>query len=123
MGMYKCAWLAGGALLGSYGLKLLKTREAKKVYTEVTAAGAAIAREVADITISAEELHELVVLKELSRLLMDRINWNYRTIMGFNSMLIILGVAGVLPAATTALLHNASTLAIGLKSMTPLLEG
>jgi len=87
------------------------------------AAGAAIAREVADITISADELHELVVLKDLSGLLMKRIDWNYRTIMGFNSMLIVLGVAGVLPAATTALLHNASTLAIGLKSMTPLLEG
>ncbi len=84
------------------------------------AAGAAIAREVADITISADDLHEILVLRRLSEGLMRRIHWNYRTIMGFNSMLILLGVLGVLPPATAALLHNTSTIAISLKSMTDL---
>ena len=84
--------------------------------------GAAIAREVADITVGAGDLHSLVVLKEISDGLMGRIHRNYRTIIGFNFTLICLGVAGILPPATSALLHNASTLAISLKSMTPLLE-
>jgi len=82
--------------------------------------GAAIAREIADITISADELYALVELKRLSNALMSRIGWNYRTIIGFNGGLIGLGVLGVLPPATSALLHNASTLAIGLRSMTEL---
>ena len=82
--------------------------------------GAAIAREIADITISADDLYALVELKRLSNALMKRINWNYRTIIGFNGGLIGLGVLGVLPPATSALLHNASTLAIGLRSMTDL---
>ena len=82
--------------------------------------GAAIAREIADITISAEDLWALVELRRLSSALMERIRWNYRTIIGFNLGLIVLGVLGVLPPATSALLHNASTLAIGLKSMTDL---
>ncbi|EWM54788.1 heavy metal translocating P-type ATPase [Ruminococcus flavefaciens] len=82
--------------------------------------GAAIAREIADITISADDLYALVELKRLSNALMKRIHWNYRTIIGFNGGLIGLGVLGVLPPATSALLHNASTLAIGLKSMTEL---
>jgi heavy metal translocating P-type ATPase len=86
------------------------------------AAGAAIAREVADITISADDLHEILVLRTLSRELMKRINWNYRSIMGFNSMLILLGVLGVITPAMAALLHNTSTIAISLKSMTDLLE-
>ena len=84
--------------------------------------GAAIAREVADITVGAGDLYSLVILKEISDGLMGRIHRNYRTIIGFNLMLICLGVAGVLPPATSALLHNASTLAISLKSMTPLLD-
>ncbi len=84
--------------------------------------GAAIAREVADITISEDDLFALVRLKLLSDALMRRIHSNYRMIMGFNSALIVLGVAGVLPPATSALLHNASTIAISLKSMTGLLE-
>ena len=82
--------------------------------------GAAIAREIADITISADDLYSLVELKRLSSALMERISWNYRTIIGFNGALIGLGVLGVLPPATSALLHNASTLAIGLRSTTEL---
>ena len=82
--------------------------------------GAAIAREIADITISADDLYALVELKRLSNELMARIGRNYRTIIGFNGGLIGLGVLGVLPPATSALLHNASTLAIGLRSMTEL---
>ena len=84
--------------------------------------GAAIAREVADITVSADNLYALLTLKELSDALMARIHSNYRTIIGFNFMLICLGVAGVLPLATSALLHNTSTLLISLHSMTNLLE-
>ncbi|MCD8149771.1 MAG: heavy metal translocating P-type ATPase [Clostridiales bacterium] len=83
--------------------------------------GAAIAREIADVTISADDLFALVKLRELSDALMDRINGNYRFIIGFNLMLIILGVTGVLPPATSAFLHNTSTIAISLKSMTDLL--
>lgn len=82
--------------------------------------GAAIAREIADITISADDLYALVELKRLSNALMKRIDWNYRTIIGFNGGLIGLGVLGMLPPATSALLHNASTLLIGLRSMTEL---
>ena len=82
--------------------------------------GAAIAREIADITISADDLYALISLKKLSDSLMKRINWNYRTIIGFNLGLMILGAAGILAPATSAFLHNASTLAIGLKSMTDL---
>ncbi len=84
--------------------------------------GAAIAREIADITISSEDLFELVTLRRLSAALMSRIHRNYRFIVGFNLMLIVLGVAGILPPTTSALLHNASTLAISLKSMTNLLD-
>ena len=84
--------------------------------------GAAIAREVADITVGADDLYSLLILKRLSDALMARIHSNYRKIIGFNLMLIVLGVIGVLPPATSALLHNASTLAISLKSMTNLLE-
>ncbi len=82
--------------------------------------GAAIAREIADITISSDDLYALISLKKLSDSLMKRINWNYRTIIGFNLGLMILGAAGILAPATSAFLHNASTLAIGLKSMTDL---
>ncbi|MBQ4465141.1 MAG: heavy metal translocating P-type ATPase [Oscillospiraceae bacterium] len=82
--------------------------------------GAAIAREIADITISADDLYALVTLKRLSDALMARIRWNYRTIIGFNLGLIVLGVLGILPPTTSALLHNGSTLAIGLRSMTDL---
>ncbi len=84
--------------------------------------GAAIAREVADITIASEDLFELVTLRRLSEALMHRIHGNYRFIVSFNLMLIVLGVIGILPPATSALLHNASTLAISLRSMTNLLE-
>ena len=84
--------------------------------------GAAIAREVADITIGADDLHALLTLKCLSDALMQRIHGNYRKIISFNFLLICLGVAGILPPATSALLHNASTLLISLRSMTNLLE-
>jgi len=83
--------------------------------------GAEIAREVSDVTISAFDLHELVILKQLSLALMRRIHRNYRTIVGFNGSLIGLGVAGILQPTTTALLHNASTLVISLKNMQDLL--
>lgn len=83
--------------------------------------GAEIAREVADITISADSLYELETLKLLSNHLMTRIHGNYRFVIGFNLGLIVLGVAGVLPPTTSALLHNTSTLGISLKSMTNLL--
>ena len=84
--------------------------------------GAELAREVADITIGSDDLKQLLILKELSNQLMKRIHKNYRMIVGFNSMLILLGVAGVLQPTTSALLHNSSTLLIGLKSMGDLLE-
>ncbi len=84
--------------------------------------GAAIAREIADITITADDLGLLLVMKELSNRLMGRIHSNYRFIMSFNLGLIILGVMGVLPPSASALLHNVSTFAISLKSMTDLLE-
>ena len=84
--------------------------------------GAAIAREVADVTLSAENLRELVFLRALSMALMRRIHSNYNFIIGFNALLIALGVGGMLPPATGALLHNGSTLVTGLKSMTNLLE-
>ncbi|MBE5902290.1 MAG: heavy metal translocating P-type ATPase [Lachnospiraceae bacterium] len=83
--------------------------------------GAEIAREIADITIGANDLYQIVTLKLLSDALMHRIKSNYRSIVGFNSLLIVLGVAGVLQPTTTALLHNTSTLMIGLKSMNNLL--
>ncbi len=84
--------------------------------------GAQIAREVADITISADSLYELVTLKLISNSLMTRINNNYHFVIGFNFGLILLGVAGILPPATSAVLHNVSTIGIGLKSMTNLLD-
>ena len=84
--------------------------------------GAAIAREIADITVASEDLFALVTLRRLSRALMHRIRGSYRFIVGFNLSLIALGVAGVLPPTTSALLHNGSTLGISLKNMTNLLE-
>ncbi len=84
--------------------------------------GAAIAREIADITISADDLYALITLKSISDALMTRIDSNYRFIMSFNFMLIVLGVTGVLQPTTSAVLHNASTLGISMKIMTyPLL--
>ena len=83
--------------------------------------GAELAREIADVTIGADNLYEVVTLKLISNHLMKRIHWNYRTIVGFNAGLIALGVLGVLPPATSALLHNTSTLLISLKSMQNLL--
>ena len=84
--------------------------------------GAEIAREIADITISEENLYQLVTLKAISNGLMKRIHGNYRFVIGFNLGLILLGVAGVIAPATSALLHNTSTLGISLKSMTNLLN-
>ena len=84
--------------------------------------GAKIAREITDITISEENLYQLVTLKAISNGLMKRIHGNYRFVIGFNLGLILLGVAGVIAPATSALLHNTSTLGISLKSMTNLLN-
>ena len=83
--------------------------------------GAAIAREIADITVASEDLFALVTLRRLSQALMERIQHNYRFIVGFNFSLIVLGVLGLLPPTASALLHNMSTLGISLKSMTELL--
>ena len=84
--------------------------------------GAAIAREIADITVASEDLFALVTLRRLSQALMQRIRGSYRFIVGFNLTLIALGVAGVLPPTTSALLHNGSTLGISLRNMTDLLD-
>ena len=84
--------------------------------------GAEIAREIADITISADDLYEIVTLKVLSDSLMRRIHSNYRKIVGINSGLIILGVAGIIQPTTSAFLHNASTLGISLASMRNLIS-
>lgn len=84
--------------------------------------GAEIAREIADITVGSDELYQIVTLKYISNALMKRIKSNYRKIVGFNSGLIALGVAGVLPPTTTALLHNGSTILISVNSMKNLLE-
>ena len=84
--------------------------------------GAAIAREIADITIAADDLHELIRLKRISDGLLARINHNYSFVMSFNGTLIVLGALGVLQPATSALLHNMSTIAISMHSMTRLLE-
>lgn len=82
--------------------------------------GAQIAREIADVTISSSRLYELVCLKQLSAALMQRIHRSYKFIIGFNTLLIGLGLAGVMQPATSALLHNLSTLLIGLENTTPL---
>ena len=79
--------------------------------------GAEIAREIADITVGADNLNELITLRKISTALTRRIRRNYRTIVGFNTGLIVLGVAGVIQPTTSALMHNTSTLAIGLHSM------
>lgn len=84
--------------------------------------GAEIAREIADVTIGADNLREIVVLKKLSNALMRRIHKNYRVIVGFNTALILLGVGGIIQPTTSALLHNTSTLMISMKSMNNLLE-
>lgn len=83
--------------------------------------GAAIAREIADITVSSDDLNSLVTLKKISNLLMSRIRSNYRSIMSFNTALIVLGIVGIIPPTTSAFLHNTSTLAFTLKSMTKLM--
>ena len=84
--------------------------------------GAAIAKEISDITIASDDLFEIVTLRRISAGLMKRIQSNYRFIVSFNTMLILLGVAGLIPPTTSALLHNMSTLGISLKSMTNLLD-
>lgn len=84
--------------------------------------GAEMAREIADITIAGDNLEELVTLKQLSNALVKRIHGNYRQIVGFNTGLILCGIGGVMQPATSALLHNTSTLAISVKSMKDLLN-
>lgn len=83
--------------------------------------GAEIAREIADITIAADDLRELVTLKRLANGMMKQIRRNYRGIVGINSGLIFLGVAGLIQPTTSALLHNTSTLVISLRSMRDIL--
>ncbi|MBR6237889.1 MAG: heavy metal translocating P-type ATPase [Lachnospiraceae bacterium] len=83
--------------------------------------GAEIARQIADITIGSDNLESIVTLREISTLLIKRIKFNYRTIVGFNTALIAFGIAGLMPPATSAMLHNGSTVVLGLKSMTDLL--
>ena len=84
--------------------------------------GAEIARQIADITISSSDLYNIVTLRKISTLLMKRIGFNYRTIVGFNTALILMGIAGLITPATSAMLHNGSTIALGLKSMTDLIH-
>lgn len=84
--------------------------------------GAAIAREIADITIAADSLWELVKLRRIAMALMERIHSNYRFVIGFNGTLIGLGLAGILPPAASAALHNLSTLGVSLRSMSALPE-
>ncbi len=84
--------------------------------------GAAIAREIADITIKADSLEELVTLKTIANGLQRRVHANYRFVMSFNSTLIVLGALGILQPATSAMLHNLSTIGISLKSMTNLIQ-
>ena len=84
--------------------------------------GAAIAREIADVTIRADSLEELVTLKAIANALQKRVSSNYRFVLSFNSALILLGALGILPPAASAMLHNLSTLGISLHSMTDLLE-
>ena len=84
--------------------------------------GAGVAREVADVTIAAEDLRELLLLRKLSQKLMERIDRNYRFVMGFNGSLIALGAFGLLSPAASALLHNGSTLLLSMDCLTPLLS-
>lgn len=84
--------------------------------------GAEIAREIADIMVGSDDLYALVTLKKLSNALVRRIRKNYRVIVGFNAALILLGAGGLLQPASSALLHNTSTLVISLKSMQDLLD-
>ena len=84
--------------------------------------GAEIARQIADITIGSSKLDSIVILRDISQLLMNRIKFNYRTIVSFNTGLIVLGLSGIMPPATSAMLHNGSTVALGLKSMTKLIS-
>lgn len=83
--------------------------------------GAGVAREVADVTIAAEDLRELVLLRKLSQKLMERIDRNYRFVMGFNGALIVLGASGLLAPATSAVLHNGSTILLSMDCLTPLM--
>ena len=84
--------------------------------------GAAIAREIADVTIKADSLEELVTLKTIANALQHRVSSNYRFVLSFNSTLIVLGALGILQPAASAMLHNLSTIAISLKSMTNLVQ-
>ena len=83
--------------------------------------GAELAREIADITVSSDDLYQILILKQISDQLMKRIRRNYRSIVGINSTLIALGVFGIIQPTTSALLHNTSTLLLSLGSMRKLL--
>ena len=109
------------ALCRQYGIELdeLEQKALKLLHAKT---GAAIAREIADVTIRADSLEELVTLKAIANALQKRVGSNYRFVLSFNSALILLGALGILPPATSAMLHNLSTLGISLRSMTDLLE-
>lgn len=127
--MKKTGLFAAGVLFGTAGLKMLGSKDAKKVYAHTTAAVLrakdcvmTAVREGAGITIASEDLFEPVTLRRISEALMRRIHGSYRFIVGFNLSLIVFGVAGIFPPTTSALLHNTSTLGISLKNMSNLLD-
>ena len=96
-------------------------RTGDMVITYTGRRSAAIAREIADVTIKADSLEELVALKAIANSLQKRVHANYRFVLTFNSALIALGALGILQPASSAMLHNLSTIGISLKSMTTLL--
>ena len=96
-------------------------RTGDMVITYTGRRSAAIAREIADVTIKADSLEELVALKAIANSLQKRVHANYRFVLTFNSALIALGALGILQPASSAMLHNLSTIGISLKSMTNLL--
>ena len=96
-------------------------RTGDMVITYTGRRSAAIAREIADVTIKADSLEELVSLKAIANSLQKRVHANYRFVLTFNSALIALGALGILQPASSAMLHNLSTIGISLKSMTNLL--
>lgn len=96
-------------------------RTGDMVITYTGRRSAAIAREIADVTIKADSLEELVALKAIANSLQKRVHANYRFVLTFNSVLIALGALGILQPASSAMLHNLSTIGISLKSMTNLL--
>ena len=123
LGWIKLQWVQGLSdfLVANLGFFFVPPGVALMLYFDVIdiaiSDGAEIAREIADITVGADDLNQILMLKKLSDSLIKKINRNYRVIVGFNSALIALGVTGVIQPTTSALLHNTSTLVISLESM------